>query len=257
MRITEGQLRQIIREELIGEAPLDDIITYDVNQRQKSERTPSIAHPSTRSRYKRTSGASYMDITRDLMRSTKDNWVIITPSDTGKSALTVKSDGFKEWLAEKRKQHPTGTIFAFSSLSPLGGDFKTPEWSVIHDLLGHSVEASVEDAEGDWILWLDADERLLGALHGSLPRELQTSKNKSDLLPDILAAILLGRFNLDTAHKISEDFVAGQWPAELRNGPNFERSRREHSERVDYMFAAVDEFVEDARSAGFVELVPW
>ena len=255
MRITEEQLRRIIREELIGEAPLDDIITYDVNQRQRSERTPSIAHPSTRSRYKRASGRSYMDIARDLMRSTKDNWVIITPSDTGKSALTVKSAGFKDWLAEKRKQHPAGTIFALSMLGPLGGDFRTPEWSVIHDLLGHSVEASVEGPDGARMRMTPPE--LLLALHGSLPRELQTSKNKSDLLPDILAAILLGRFSLDAAHKTSEDFVAGLWPAELRSGPNFERSRREHAERVDYMFAAVDEFVEGARAAGFVELVPW
>lgn len=255
MRITESQLRRIIREGLIGEAPLDDIIAYDVNQRQKSERTPSIAHPRSRSRYKRASGRGYMDIARDLMRSTKDNWVIITPSDTGKSALTVKSDGFKEWLAEKRKQHPAGTIFAFSSLSPFGGDFKTPEWSVIHDLLGHSVEASAEGPDGARMRMTPPE--LLLALHGSLPRELQVSRNKGDLLPDILAAILLGRLSLDTAHKISEDFVAGLWPAELRSGPNFERSRREHAERVDYMFAAVDEFVEDARSAGFVELIPW
>ena len=196
-----------------------------------------------------------MDIARDLMRSTKDNWVIITPSDTGKSALTVKSDGFKEWLAEKRKQHPAGTIFAFSNLSPLGGDFKTPEWSVIHDLLGHSVEASAEGPDGARMRRTPPE--LLLALHESLPRELQISRNKSDLLADILAAILLGRLSLDTAHKISEDFVAGLRPAELRSGPSVERSRREHAERVDYMFAAVDEFVEGARSAGFVELIPW
>jgi len=256
MRITEGQLRRIIREEIIGEAPLDDIITYDVNQRQRSERTPSVAHPSTRSRYKRTSGASYMDITRDLMRSTKDNWVIITPSDTGMSDLTVGSPRFKEWLAEKRTQHPAGTIFAFVSVPPVGGDFKTPAWAVIHDLLGHSIENSGPVDRMRRVRWAPRELRL--ALHSALPRELQVSKSKDDKLPDILAAILMGRLDPDTAHRISKEYVTRRRDDHGDYyGEGFKSAVRQHDEIIDGIFAAVDEFVTEARAAGFVNLKPW
>ena len=256
MRITEGQLRQIIREELIGEAPLDDIITYDVNQRQRSERTPSIAHPSTRSRYKRTSGASYMDIARDLMRSTKDNWVIITPSDV--RDLTVDSPRFKEWLAEKRKQHPAGTIFALVGQSPVSGDFKTPAWAVIHDLLGHSIENSGSVDRMRRARAVEGARELRLALHSALPRELQTSKDKKDHLPDILAAILLGRLDPDTAHRISKEYVTRRRDEHGDYyGENFKSAVRQHDEIIEVMFAAVDEFITDARTAGFVNLKPW
>ena len=253
MRITESTLRRIIREELIGETPLDDIITYDVNQRQRSERTPSIAHPSTRSRYKRTSGASYVNIARDLMRSTKDNWVIITPSDV--RDLTVDSPRFKEWLTEKRKQHPAGTIFALVSTSPVGGDFKTPAWAVIHDLLGHSIENSGVDRMRRA---REVPRELRLALHSALPRELQVSKDQNDNLPDILAAILLGRLDPDTAHRISKEYVTRRRDEHGDYyGENFKSAVRQHDEIIDGMFAVVDEFVTDARSAGFVNLKPW
>jgi hypothetical protein len=256
MRITESTLRRIIREEIIGEAPLDDIITYDVNQRQRSERTPSVAHPSTRSRYKRTSGASYVDITRDLMRSTKDNWVIITPSDTGMSDLTVGSPRFKEWLAEKRTQHPAGTIFAFVSTPPVGGDFKTPAWAVIHDLLGHSIENSGPVDRMRRVRWAPRELRL--ALHSALPRELQVSKSNDDKLPDILAAILMGRLDPDTAHRISKEYVTRRRDDHGDYyGEGFKSAVRQHDEIIDGMFAAVDEFVTEARAAGFVNLKPW
>jgi hypothetical protein len=252
MRITEGQLRRIIREEIIGEAPLDDIIKYNVTQRQRSERTPSIAHPSTRSRYKRTHGAGYMDIARDLMRSTKDNWVIITPSDTGNNYLTVNSPRFKEWLDEKRTQHPAGTIFAFVSGTPVGGDFNTPAWAVIHDLLGHSIESNTAAVRMRRI-----PRALRLALHSALPSELQISENRDDVLPDILAAILLGRLDIDTAHRISKDYVSQHRDEQDRRGEFFERAVRQHEDIIDDMFAAVDEFVTDARAEGFVDLKPW
>lgn len=254
MRITESQLRRIIREEIIGEAPLDDIITYDVNLRQPRVRSPSVAHPRSRSRYKRVSGKSYMDIARDLMRSTKDNWVIITPSDTGRIKLTLDSARFKEWLEEKRKQHPAGTIFALVGIAPLDNDFRTPEWSVIHDLFGHALEEEFGRRRPQMT---SIPDELVWALHRSLPRELQISKSRKDQLPDVLAAILLGDLTHDAAHQVAEDYVAELPPADSEDGSHFEDQLREHSELIDSMFAAVDEFVEDARAAGFVELKPW
>ena len=254
MRITEGALRRIIREEIIGEAPLDDIITYDVDQRPRRLRSPSVAHPRSRSRYKRVSGKGYMDIARDLMRSTKDNWVIITPSDTGRIKMTLDSTRFKEWLEEKRKHHPPGTIFALVGIAPLDNDFRTPEWSVIHDLFGHTLEEELGQRRPQMT---SIPAELVWALHRSLPRELQISKSRKDQLPDVLSAILLGDLTPDTAHQVAKDYVAELLPADSGGGSRFESQLREHSELIDNIFAVVDEFVEDARAAGFVELKPW
>lgn len=253
MRITERQLRRIIREEIISETPLDDIITYDVNRRPPRVRSPSVAHPRSRSRYRRVSGKSYMDIARDLMRSTNDNWVIITPSDTGRSNKTLDTIQFKEWLEEQRKQHPPGTIFAYAGISPLDNDFKTPEWSLIHDLFGHSLEEALARRPDVNSI----PDKLVWALHKTLPRVLQISRYSADQLPDVLAAILLGDLTPPAAHAVAEDLVTQSFPDELRGTPAFERMLRKYTEDIDNMFAVVDEFVEGARATGFVELKPW
>lgn len=255
MLITEKKLRQMVRSSLIGEAPLDDIITYDVGDRPEfswhRNPRPSIAHRETRPDPEDLTDEKYMGIARDLMSSTRDNWVIVTPSDTRNWHITSNSAKFHDWIKAQRAHHPPGTIFAIATMSPLGGDHNAPEWTIVHDLLGHSIEQNWSRFYG--YKFDSVPLEIVGALHDQLPSKYRVSDDVDDQLPDILAAILLGHLTRDQARDAVEQTIV-----ELRLSESERESLRlTFDSIVDSMFDAVKAWLYDARTDGFVELRPW
>lgn len=270
MRITEGQLRRMVREELIREAPLDDIVAYDARRFGDGEEVPSIAHPRTRPTQKRYADGKYTDIARDLMRSAKDNWVIITPSDVRSSHVTVDSPRFKEWLEEKRREHPPGTIFAFVRSGPIPGDYSSPKWQVLHDLIGHTLEELWKRHPNFNRSNPDIRRELRRELHAVLPRRFKISPSSpSDALPDILTAILLGKLSRESAYavgdRLSRKILGPEDDHPTEVSPDDRRAAEDafeimfHSTRatIDGMFETVEWWLDSAREHGFVELNPW
>ena len=225
MRITEGQLRRIIREEILNEAPpLIDMPTFE-NPFTLDRSEPSIGHPRTRSRRPKYRRGGYDAIARELMKDTEDNWVIITLSDFRRAKQIIKADAFKAWLEEKG--YPPGTRVLVVAGTPVKGDFRTPAWQIAHDIFGHAIEYEWFSFVRDHRVSDVTVAKITNALHGALPKEMQLSRPRaqgpSDIVPDILGAILLRKFDQETAMQVvdglaGDDPVAGRYYAMLVKG---------------------------------------
>lgn len=249
MRITEGQLRRIIREELLSEVPLIDIIPSDISQNPPHRRRASIAHTSARSHDDKYADEKYVEIAKGLMRTARDNWVIITPNDVS-DRTTIHTDDFLAWLNRNRDQHPPGTIFAYASAASFPNDERTPDWNIVHDLFGHTLEMTWKrqvapgPTGGPGFV---PGSAIAAKLHRKLPRRYRISSNDQDMLPDVLAAILLEVLSPETAHEAIEEGFASHSPEQLSYV----------HEQVDSMFRVVEKWLGRAREDRFVELAPW
>ena len=225
MRITEGQLRRIIREELLNEAPpLIDMPSFE-NPYSQDRTSPSIGHPRTRSRRSKYRRGGYEEIARELMRDTEDDWVIITLSDFRYAEDVIKTDAFKAWL--KERSYPPGTRVLVVAGTPVRGDFRTPVWQIAHDTFGHAIEHDWNRFTRDQRVSSSAVTKVTNALHGALPKGLQLGRpgaqGNADIIPDILGAILLGKFDQGTAMQAvdklaGDDQMAGRYYAMLVKG---------------------------------------
>jgi hypothetical protein len=225
MRITEAQLRRIIREEILNEAPpLIDMPSFE-NPFTLDRSEPSIGHPRTRSRRPRYRRGGYDAIARELMRDTRDDWVIITLTDFRRVKQFVETDEFKVWLREK--DYPPGTRVLVVAGTPVKGDFRTPAWQIAHDTFGHAIEYEWFRFVRDHRVSDKAIETVTRALHGALPKGMQLSRPRAqgtlDIVPDILGAIILGKFDQETAMQVvdelaGDDPVAGRYYAMLVKG---------------------------------------
>lgn len=252
MRITESQLRRIIREALLSEVPLGDIIPHDIPPSERRRDSgkgmpwrdrPSIAHPASRSQDEKHAGGGYLEIAKDLMLTARDNWVIITPDDYTDNRS--KGKDFIEWLDSKRKQYPPDTIFAFVGQGSYPDDARTPEWNIVHDLFGHTLEQVYQRRPSRPPLVKGED--ITVALHRALPGRYRISTDSRDQVPDILAAILLEVLTPEAAHRVIEESFGDRSPEETAYA---------HSE-VDLMFKAVESWLTEARRKRIVDLVPW
>jgi hypothetical protein len=251
MKITESQLRRIIREEILGEGPFDEFITPSEPPVTPSyadyKAHPSIAHPSRRSKDERYKGEKYTDIVKDLMRNTKDNWVIITPADV-RDRYRLGTDEFNEWLSSERKRRRPGTIFAFAASMPMSGDDLAPQWAVVHDLFGHTLDEFWQRHGGRRREKAISEPAIVSQLHSVLPIKHRMSYESGDMMPDVLAGILLGALTHDRAREVvGEQFLNSATDDEIA----------EAQELVDHMFRDVDAWLEKARADGFVTLTPW
>lgn len=253
MRIVERQLRQIIREALLREGPFDDFITPSeppvtpsYKKQPNYKQHPSIAHPLSRSKEERYEGEKYIDVVKDLMRNTKDNWVIITPNDV-RDRARLGTDEFNEWLRIEKKRRP-GTIFAFAASMPLPGDENTPQWAVVHDLLGHTLDEFWQRHGGRRREKAISEPAIVSQLHSVLPIKYRMSYDPGDMMPDVLAGILLGALTQERAHEVvGEEFLNSATDEEIA----------EAQEHVDHMFRDVSAWLENARADGFVVLAPF
>lgn len=253
MKISEKELRQLVREALFNEGPFDEFMTssgpsippvWKQKPDYKKSQRSSIAHPSKRGKDKLYKGEKYTDIVKDLMSSTQDNWVIITPDDVW-DYNHFKPGELEEWLRNKKK--PAGTIFAYAAGIPMRGDERSPQWAVVHDLIGHTLERVWQYGGGRRPEKIPESE-IAAVLHKALPSKYQISNNPADILPDVFAAILLGALTPGLAREVvGEQFLNSRTDEEIADA----------QERVDAMFSDVDSWLEKARADGFVMLAPW
>jgi hypothetical protein len=222
MRITESKLRRIIREEILKEAPpLIDMPSFE-NPFTLDRSEPSIGHPRTRSRRPRYRRGGYDAIARELMSDTEDKWVIVTLTDFRRAKQVIETDAFKAWLRERG--YPPGTRVLVVGGTPMKGDFRTPAWQIAHDIFGHAIEYEWFRFVRDHRVSDKAIETVTRALHGALPKGMQlANRNESDIVPDILGAILLRKFDRETAMQVidglaGDDQVAGRYYATLVKG---------------------------------------
>lgn len=252
-RIAEGYLRRIIREELLNETPFDQFITPSeppvtpsYKKQPNYKQHPSIAHPLTRSKEQKYEGEKYIDVVKDLMRNTKDNWVIITPNDV-RDRARLGTDEFNEWLRIEKERRP-GTIFAFAASMPLPGDENTPQWAVVHDLLGHTLDEFWQRHGGRRREKAIPESKIVSQLHRVLPIKYRMSYESGDMMPDVLAGILLGALTHDRAREVvGEEFQNSATDEEIA----------EAQEHVDHMFRDVKAWLKNARADGFVVLAPF
>jgi hypothetical protein len=237
MRITEMLLRRIIREELLSEAPpLLDIEPFE-NPLSQDRSAPSIGHLRARSRRPKYRKGGYEEIAREIMRDTKDSWVIVTLSDFRYSSQVSESDEFKAWL--KEKSYPPGTRILVVAGTPVKGDYKTPDWQIAHDIFGHSIEHEWNRYRYGHGAGLDTTiEKVTAALHRLLPKSMQLAKsNGDDIIPDILSAIVLERFDLETAMQVVGRLTADK---DEKEKPYYEKL---YTKIVTALFDSVDSWL--------------
>ena len=233
MRITEGQLRLIIREELLNEAPpLIDMPSFDNPRSEKN--VPSIGHPRSRSKSPRYRAGGYDRIARELMRDTPDDWVIVVFNDSWYSESAIKSPAFKKWIEDKN--YPPGTIIVVVGSSSLPGDYRTPAWQIAHDIFGHAIDNYWARTAKHVLYAVDDLVRPISdIIHRILPAEMRLSKIADDMQPDIFGAIFLRKITKEEALTA----VADGLPAEFS-----ERAQK----IVESMFDVVDDWTEVQRS---------
>ena len=252
-RFSESRLRNIIRRELLREGPFDDFIspsdppvTPSYKKQPDYKQYPSIAHPLTRSKEQKYEGEKYIDVVKDLMRNTKDNWVIITPNDV-RDRARLGTDEFNEWLRSEKLRRPD-RIFAFAASMPLPGDENAPQWAVVHDLLGHTLDEFWQRHGGRRREKAISEPAIISQLHSVLPTKYRMSYDPGDMTSDVLAGILLGALKYDHAREVVAKKFQDEHSAD---------EITEALELVDHMFRDVDAWLKKARAEGFVVLAPW
>jgi hypothetical protein len=227
MRITEGQLRRIIRETILNEVPLGGDSPFTPIERP-SAKVPvavdqqdddDIEDPPAYSVGYSAASKNRPEAIK-LFEKIPDNWDIIPVENVDNLAAFVRSKEFTQEIASRN--YPKGTKILVVGSQPSEGDFTEAEWVVRHDIVGHAIyqhsislgvasedklknikndiiqntddEESKDIAAGlvSWKMPRDQNVRPDYAVWLSLPAELQLSETYQDILPDIYAAIFFG-----------------------------------------------------------------
>ena len=206
MRITESALRQIIREEILNEVPLDFAGNYEVPPDEGDSWT------YTRSKRKAIGHAglknqAYALNAKVMFQDTQHSWAIIALSDTRFAEKTIKKPEFKQWLSAQEGITPKTKILVVAGGHPDPSDFKSVRWAVGHDIIGHTLANASDSTRPN--IWktidsterdsydVDIDEVVEKAVWSSMSRDLKVGKI-DDALPDILFAIFRGKLNEDS-----------------------------------------------------------
>jgi hypothetical protein len=208
MRITGRALRQIIRETLTAEGPLagvgdystDPIPAYHRKRGMRKDR-PSIGRRTLR----QPEGRAEAEV---LFKNTADNWVIVTLDHVDSAGEIFTSPRFDAWLA-RQKFPPDARILVISG-SPYKGDFTSVQWTVAHDIIGHTL--------ADWTSkFFTAPEKrhLLGdakgvataAILSLLPKSKRVGDDADDL-PDALAGLFFGDVTAGAAKAAAQEMTA-------------------------------------------------
>jgi hypothetical protein len=205
MRITESALRQIIREEILNEVPLDFAGNYEVPPDEGDSWTytrsarKAIGHAGLKKK-------AYALNAKVMFQDTQHSWAIIALSDTRFAEKTIKKPEFKQWLKAQEGITPETKILVVAGGHPDPGDFKSVRWAVGHDIIGHTLaNASDSTRHNIWkrIInnWrdsydVDIDDIAERAVWSSMSRDLKVG-GIDDALPDILFAIFRGKLNKD------------------------------------------------------------
>jgi hypothetical protein len=236
MSISQKVLRSLIREMLLKETPLIDMPVYPNSSPDISR--VSVSHPATRS----TKG-NYEAKAKELMKNTKDNWVLIT-GNTNTNNFSKSSEDYEKWI--EGKNYPPGTLVIFVDSSPLEGDSNTPIWQIVHDVFGHSIQnlfvQSFDKEINDMGVAEEIGEEVAQFMMTLLPKEYQivwNSEFASDALPTVLGAIF--------TEKLKRQRVNAALP-ELLGKQIFDASNDEIKSCVDIMFRSVEEWTQNLRN---------
>jgi hypothetical protein len=212
MLISENKLRQIIREEILSEVPLDFVGNYKVLPDEGDSPTytrsapPAIGHEGFKKK-------AYALNAKVMFQDTQNSWAIVSLSDTRFAERTIKKPEFKLWLKEQGITSGT-KILVVAGRHPDPGDFKSVRWAIGHDIIGHtlanftqSISASrnslfrstIRDIEEQFSSSsYDIEKIVEKAVWGSMSRDLRIG-GAGDILPDVLFAIFRGKLNKDIA----------------------------------------------------------
>ena len=176
MSISQKVLRSLIREILLKETPLIDMPVYPYY----SSSDFSISHP-----FNRSQKGNYEAKAKELMKNTKDNWVLMT----GPFSFSKPVEDYEKWI--EGKNYPPGTLVIFVDSSPMKGDYDTPIWQIVHDIFGHSILSFFTRKEVE-----DIGDTIAKYLLRLLPKEYQNiwdPEGNNDALSTVLGAIFTGK----------------------------------------------------------------
>jgi hypothetical protein len=259
MLISENKLRQIIREEILSEVPLDFVGDYKIPADEtgdaKSTR-PSIGRAGLKLK-------SYTLKAKGMFQDTQHSWAIITLSDTYRAPKTIKSPEFKRWLAAQGISPNTRILVVTGSHLPK--DFKGVNWAIGHDIFGHSLSKFTTrtlpkfqkqefNQYGETVdPQYDISSIIEGAVWQVIPEEMRLG-GEGDRLPDVLMAIFRGRLSRDTAVQAAIDGIEEEIPEEERRPGDPEAWA---ATTVDHYFKSVKDWIESIRPGVPVMINPF
>ena len=146
--------------------------------------------------------------------------------DKNLASDTVNSPDFKQWISSLNI--PKKSKILVVGRSSYSGDFLAPEWQIVHDIIGHTIDSYyIPD-----IKFFKGYQHLHGEVTWTtLPDEFKIAKSGiDDRLPDIFAAIFANKFDKQKAVEAYEKL-------EIFYMPMVEKS-------IDALYAIVDSFKE-------------
>ena len=257
MRITESKLRQLIREEILSEVPLDFAGNYEVKPDEGDSptytrsATPAIGHAGFKKK-------AYALNAKVMFQDTQNSWAIVSLSDTRFAERTIKKPEFKLWLKEQGITSGT-KILVVAGRHPDPGDFKSVRWAIGHDIIGHTLEnftrsilasrnslfrSTIRDIEEQFSSSsYDIENIVEKAVWSSMSRDLRIG-GADDILPDVLFAIFRGKLNKDTAIEAAAVAIEERIPANEREPGDPETWARTV---MDHYFQSVNVWVASVR----------
>jgi len=248
MRITEGQLRRIIRETILNEVPLGGNSPFTPIERPSVRARVAAGQPGTGDTEDQPiPSVGYSTASKNrpeaikLFEKIPDNWDIIPVDNVDNLTAFVRSKEFTQEIASRN--YPKETKILVIRSQPTEEDFTEAEWVVRHDIIGHAIykhsissgvrasedklkdikndilkntsdEASKTKAENliSWIWPKDLTIRPDHAVWRSLPEELQLGESYQDILPDVYAAIFFGELSIKHATEATLRYLAVNFP---------------------------------------------
>ena len=240
MLISENKLRQIIREEILSEVPLDFVGNYKVKPDPGD--SPTYTRSATKSiGYDGLKRKAYALNAKVMFQDTQNSWAIISLSDTRFAERTIKKPEFKLWLKEQGITSGT-KILVVAGRHPDPGDFKSVRWAIGHDIIGHTLENFTQHILTCRYALL-IEEIVEKAVWSSMSRDLRIG-GANDILPDVLFAIFRGKLNKDTAIEAAAVAIEKRISANEREPGDPETWARTV---VDHYFQSVEDWVASVR----------
>ena len=244
MKLTKAQLKKLVRANLL-ETPLMDILPFK-NKWEYSvddlDIGPSIGYnlPSKLKGTEKERRKQFADSAKVLLADSEDNWYIIVLKNVGGNpnsmSKVVNSPEFVQWMSSLNI--PKGSKILVPGQTRMPGDFRAPEWQIVHDIIGHSIygyliefRKSPDLKDQEIVNYFNDFAEQSNVAWKSLPDEFKIAKrNIDDRLPDILAAIFANKFD-------REKVVEAYKKLDIFYMPDVEKG-------IDTLYTIVDSFKE-------------
>jgi hypothetical protein len=216
MKLTKAQLRKIVQANLL-ETPLMDILPFKNKWNPNS--TDSVASsvgyrlPSRMKGTEQEKRKNFTNAAKVYLADSEDNWYIVVLKNVGyydyDPANTIKSPEFLQWMSSLNI--PKGSKILIPGQSNLKGDYRAPEWQIVHDIIGHTIESYYTENILSSQIQSSVQAKISKFFRGypilhqyktwtTLPDEFKIAKSEpDDRLPDIFAAIFANKFDRQKA----------------------------------------------------------